>query len=165
MQTLTPTRLSHELRSDESADMVRRRWALGLSFGGAMIGIVVGAYQTGIIKRLPDIAPGRIFDAEKVDASDYAYKRLQTADGLLMIITYAVTAAMVGAGGARRAEEQPALALASTAKAAADVAFNMKLVREEWADNAALCSWCQLANVFSIATLALLLPEARRAFK
>ncbi|PZN97667.1 MAG: vitamin K epoxide reductase [Alphaproteobacteria bacterium] len=160
---MSPARLSAELRTGRNPDLTRRRWALGLSFGGAVIGMVVGAYQTGMIRRLPDIAPGRLFDAEKVDASDYAYKRAQTADGLLMIVTYAVTAALVGAGGANRAGDQRPLALAAAAKAAADVVLNMKLAREEWADNQALCSWCQLANVFSVATLALLTPEALRA--
>ena len=56
--------------------MFRRRAAIALSFCGAIIGIIGGADQTGLIKRLPDIASGKLFEAEKVDGSDYAYKRL-----------------------------------------------------------------------------------------
>lgn len=163
MITPHPARLSAELRTANTDDMTRRRWALGLSFAGAAIGMIVGAYQTGMLKRLPDILPGSLFDAEKVDASDYAYKRMQTADGLLMIVTYAVTATLAGTGGANRAEEQPALALVATGKAAADVALNLKLAAEEWTDNKALCSWCQVASLLSLATLGLLLPEGLRA--
>lgn len=163
MQTLAPAVLSRQLRLSDTPDLRRRRWALALSFAGAAIGMIVGAYQTGILKRLPDIAPGALFDAEKVDASHYAYKRAQTADGLLMIGTYAVTAILAGAGGADRAREQPELVLAAAAKAVADVALNLTLAREEWAENQALCSWCQLASLFSVAILALTVPEARRA--
>ena len=74
MQTIAPSQLSYELREEQSPDLTRRRWAIGLSLIGAAIGGVVGLYQTGIVKRLPDILPGRVWDAEKVDASDYAYK-------------------------------------------------------------------------------------------
>lgn len=163
IQSLPPTRLSHELREETSADLARRRWTIGLSFAGGAIGMVVGAYQTGLLKRLPDILPGRIFDAEKVDASDYAYKRMQTPDGLLMAITYAVTAALAGAGGKDRARQNPALPIAAAAKAGYDLATAARLAREEWQENKKLCSWCQVATLISIAAFALTLPEAARA--
>ena len=57
-----------------------------------------------------------------------------------MIVTYAVTAAIVGAGGADRAREQPVLALAAASKVAANVVLTTELACEEWADNHALCS-------------------------
>jgi uncharacterized membrane protein len=128
-----------------------------------MIGGVVALYQTGIIRRLPDILPGRIFDAEKVDASDYAYKRLQMPDAPLMMMTYAATAALAAAGGAERATRQPALPLALAAKAWYDLVTCLKLRQEEWAENKALCSWCQVATLISAITDALSLPEAVRA--
>ena len=162
-QTLPPKILSRELREEAGGDLARRRWTIGLSFAGSTIGMVVGAYQTGILKRLPDILPGRIFDAEKVDASDYAYKRMQTPDGLLMAVTYGVTAALAGAGGKDRARQNPALPIAAAAKACYDLATALKLGREEWQDNKALCSWCQLATLISAAAVALTLPEAVRA--
>jgi len=163
MQTVPPATLSRELREESSGDLQRRRWAIGLSFAGSAIGMVVGAYQTGILKRLPDILPGRIWDAEKVDASDYAYQRMQTPDALLMVVTYGVTAALAGAGGKDRARQNPALPLAAAAKAAYDLATAAKLGREEWGENKALCSWCQVATFISAATVALTLPEAVRA--
>lgn len=160
---LPPAILSRELRKESSPDLARRRWAIGLSFAGSMIGMVVGAYQTGLLKRLPDILPGRVFDAEKVDASDYAYKRLQSPDGTLMAVTYGVTAALVAAGGRDRARDNPALPLAAAGKAIYDLVTCLRLAREEWADNKALCSWCQVATVITGATVALTLPEAGRA--
>lgn len=163
LKTLPPATLSHELREERSPDLTRRRWAVVLSYAGGMIGMIVGAYQTGILKRLPDILPGKIFDAEKVDASDYAYSRMQSPDGPLMGVTYLVTASLVAAGGKDRAEQQPWLPIAAAAKAWGDLLFAGKLAQEEWAENKALCSWCQVATMFSAVTAALLTPEAIRA--
>jgi uncharacterized membrane protein len=165
MESLPPATLSRELREETSGDLTRRRWTIGLSFAGSAIGMIVGAYQTGILKRLPDILPGRIFDAEKVDASDYAYKRMQTPDGLLMAVTYGITAALAAAGGKERARQNPALPIAASAKAGYDLWTALKLGREEWQDNKALCSWCQIATLLSAATFALTLPEAARAVR
>ncbi len=161
--TLPPATLSREMREGSSPDLTRRRWAIGLSFAGSAIGMVVAAYQTGLLKRLPDILPGRLFDAEKVDASDYAYKRLQSPDGPLMAVTYSLTAALVAAGGKDRARDNPALPLAAAAKALYDLVTCLRLAREEWAENKALCSWCQVATLISAAAAALTLPEALEA--
>jgi uncharacterized membrane protein len=163
MDRLAPADLSRELREGQSPDLSRRRWAIGLSFVGAAIGTVVSLYQTGILKRLPDILPGKVFDAEKVDSSDYAYKRLQSPDGPLMVMTYAATAAFAAAGGAERATRQPAMPLAFAGKALYDLATCLKLAQEEWAENKKLCSWCQVATAISAVTAALSLPEAIRA--
>ncbi|CAA9518106.1 MAG: hypothetical protein AVDCRST_MAG91-2033, partial [uncultured Sphingomonadaceae bacterium] len=137
----------------------------GLSFAGVAIGATVGAYQMGLIKRLPDILPGKVFDAEKVDASDYAYENLQSPDGPMMLVNYGVTAAMIAAGGKDRAEQNPALPVATAAKAAFDVALAGRLAVKEWRDNKALCSWCQVATAASVATLAAAVPEAVKALK
>jgi hypothetical protein len=160
---LPPHRLSRELRTGSSPDLRRRRWAVALSFAGAAIGAVVGAYQLGLVRRLPDILPGRVWDAEKVDASDYAYKRLQTPDAFLMLVTYGVTAALAAAGGKDRARDNPLLPIAAAAKAIYDLGTALKLGQEEWAENRALCSWCQVATLASAATVAATLPEAMKA--
>lgn len=156
-----PARLSRELRHGRGRDLRRRRWMIGLSLFGAAMGGVVGAYQTGLVRRLPDPPIGP-FDSERVDASDYAYKRLDVPDGFLMLGTYAVTAGLASAGPADRAEAQPWLPIATAAKALYDVQTNMRLAREEWQENQALCAYCQAANLATLATAALALPEAWR---
>lgn len=165
IELLSPSRLSHELREETGDDLRRRRIAIGLSFAGAVIGGVVAAYQTGILKRLPDILPGRIFNAEKVDASDYAYENLQSPDGPMMLVNYGITAALVAAGGKDRASQNPALPVVAAAKAAFDFALCSGLAVKEWQDNEQLCSWCQVATAISAATLAATVPEAIKALK
>jgi hypothetical protein len=164
-ELLSSTQLSRELRTGSSPDLTRRRWAIGLSFAGAVIGAVVGAYQTGIVRRLPDVLPGRVWDAERVDASDYAYQNLQQPDAPMMIVTYGLTAMAFAAGGIDRARQNPALPLVATAKAAGDLALCLVLGVQEWRENRKLCSWCQLATALSAATLLLSVPEARRAWE
>lgn len=159
----SPRQLSQQLRLGRSPELHRRRWVVGLSLLGAAMGQVVALYQTGIVRHLPD-PPISLFDSDKVDASDYAYKRLQTPDALLMVVTYGLTATLAGAGGERRAAEQPWLPLLTAAKVLIDAGSAVQLGREEWKGNRKLCAYCQLATAASLASLVLALPEARQAW-
>ena len=143
---MNPTQLSEELRHGHSADLTRRRWIIGLSILGVAAGQIVSLYQTGIIKHLPD-PPVDLFDSDKVDASDYAYKRLDTPDALPMMVTYGLTACLAGAGGLNRAFQQPALPVAMGVKTLFDTLTTVKLSQEEWQENKALCFYCQVAAV------------------
>ena len=160
----SPTQLSRQLRTGDSPDLDRRRKVLGLSMVGVTAGVLVSLYQTGVIHHLPDPPVGP-FDSDRVDASDYAYKRAQTPDGLAMLVTYGVTALLAGAGGEDRARTLPWLPLALAAKVASDVATNLKLAQEEWAENGAFCAYCQAANLASLASVPLVIPEARKALR
>ena len=161
---MNPTQLSRELREETSPELRRRRWIVGLSLVGTAMAQVVALYQMGLVKRLPDPSPdsraGRLFNSTKVDASDYAYKRMSTPDGFLMLNTLSATAALAAAGGKDRARETPWLPIALAAKALYDVANVVKLGREEWQENKALCQYCQVASLTSIAAAALAIPEA-----
>lgn len=159
---MDPHTLSRQLRMRHDGDLVRRRWIVGLSLFGVAVGGGVGAYQTGILRHLPD-PPAGPFDADRVDASGYAYKRMQTPDGLLMTVTFAVTAALAGAGGVRRARLTPLLPLSMAAKTIYDTVTALRLAREEWGENRAFCAYCQAATITTLAAAALAMPEALRA--
>ncbi|HEX8237682.1 MAG TPA: vitamin K epoxide reductase family protein [Abditibacteriaceae bacterium] len=161
---MTPRELSEELRNDSSPDLQRRRWVIGLSLVGTAMAQIVSLYQTGIVRRLPD-PPWAIFDSTKVDASDYAYKRLQTPDAFMMLASYAVTAWLAGAGGKNRAMQTPLLPVALGLKTVLDTVTAVELGREEWKENKALCAYCQVATICSVISVALTAPEAVRAAK
>ena len=129
---------------------------------GVAAGAIVGLYQTGILKHLPDLPLPRL-DSDRVDASDYAYKRLRTPDALQMIVSYGLTACLAGAGEEGRARTTPLLPLAMAGKVIGDAFFAVKLGQEEWAENKALCWYCQSATLASLASTALVLPEAAKA--
>ena len=159
-----PRVLSRELRLQTGPDLRRRRWVFGLSLIGTVAAQIVSLLQMGLIQRLPDPPVGP-FDSDRVDASDYAYSRLETPDGALMLVSYGVTAALAAAGGADRAERHPALPLALAAKAGFDAVTALQLAREEWNENRAFCAYCQAVTLASLASFALALPEAGRAWR
>ena len=161
---MTPSTLSRQLRLDDSPDLQRRRALVALSNVGALAGVVVSLYQTGVIRHLPDL-PGRLWDADKVDASDYAYERFATPDALMMTVSYGVTAWLAGAGGKDRVRTHPWLPVALAAKVLGDAAFALALGREEWAENKALCWYCQSATLASLASVPLAVPEAVRGLR
>ena len=166
---IAPDRLSRELREATDPGLRRRRWAVGLSLAGTAMAQLVTLYQTGLLKHLPDPPVpgpgpgGRLFDSDRVDASDYAFKRGRGPDGALMLMSLSVTAYLAAAGGRDRARDAPLLPIAAAAKAAYDAAVALKLAREEWAENRALCAYCQFATVCSAAAAVLATPEAAEA--
>ncbi len=161
---MKPSELSRELRQGTSPDLAKRRLIVGLSLVGTLMAQIVSLYQVGLIKHLPD-PPLGIFDSDKVDASDYAYKRFATPDGFLMLISYSTTAWLAGAGGEERAKTNPAWSLLMGAKIALDLVSAAELAREEWNDNKKLCAYCQTATLASVASLALAIPEIVRAWE
>ena len=161
---MNPRQLSHELRQGETADLSRRRWIVGLSMVGASMAQLVSIYQTGIISHLPD-PPLSIFDSSRVDASNYAYKRYNSPDGPAMLVNYGLTSWIAAAGGKNRAKQNPSLPLMMGAKVLLDAGLALKLGQEEWAENKALCAYCQVATLCSLASVALAVPEVRSAYR
>ncbi|GAB1542898.1 hypothetical protein NUACC21_55720 [Scytonema sp. NUACC21] len=142
---------------------IRRRWIVGLSMVGAAMGIIVSLYQIGILRHLPD-PPIPYFDSDRVDASDYAYSRLATPDGFMMVTNYAITAWLAAAGGQDRARENPLLPIAMGIKLLFDAGVAAELAREEWNENQAFCAYCQMATLCSFASVAIAIPEVINAY-
>jgi uncharacterized membrane protein len=131
---------------------------------GTVAAQLVSLYQTGVLRTLPD-PPISVFDSPKVDASNYAYKRFESPDGPIMLVSYGITAWLASAGGEDRARTMPWLPVAMSTKILADVALAVQLAGEEWSENKALCFYCQCATVASLASLALAMPELLKAVK
>ncbi|MBD1841137.1 vitamin K epoxide reductase family protein [Coleofasciculus sp. FACHB-64] len=156
---MEPQQLSQELRKGQNPHMSRRRAIIGLSMLGGSMGQLVTLYQTGIISHLPDPPGQTLFDADRVDASNYAYSRFNSPDGPIMVLTYAITAWLAAAGGLDRARRNPLLPIAMGIKILIDVVTNLELAREEWSENKAFCEYCQVATVCSLTSLVLAAPE------
>ena len=145
---MNPARLSRELRRGS-----------GLSLVSSAAMAMVGMYQIGILRHIPE-PPLPLLDADKVDASAEAYARFSVPDAFLGLGSYAATALLAAMGGRRR---PPLLPLALASKAAFDAAQAGKLSWDQWARHRAFCSWCLLAAAATFAALPLTLPESRRA--
>lgn len=156
--------LSRELRYGASPDLGRRRGIVGLTMVAAGAMGVIALYQTGIIPHLPEPPLPRL-DADKVDASDEAYAKLKTPDAVLGFHSYSTTMALAAAGGMDRAKTHPWIPLALAAKVAADAFQAGKLSIDQWVNHRAFCSYCLAAAVASFATVPLVIPEAREAWR
>jgi uncharacterized membrane protein len=162
---MEPQQLSQELRQGKNPHMSRRRAIIGLSMLGGSMGQLVTLYQTGIVSHLPDPPGQEIFDADRVDASNYAYNKFNSPDGPIMVANYAITAWLAAAGGLDRARRNPLLPIAMGVKLVLDGVTNVELAREEWSENKAFCEYCQVATVCSIASIVLAVPEVMTAFR
>ncbi|MGI8765750.1 MAG: vitamin K epoxide reductase family protein [Gemmatimonadaceae bacterium] len=144
--------------------MERRRKVVGLSLVAAAAMGLIAAYQTGIIKHLPE-PPLPLLDADKVDASSEAYAKLSVPDGILGLGSYAVTMGLAAMGGSNRAKKAPWIPLALAAKVAADSVNAGKLTVDQWTKHRAFCSYCLLSAAVTFAMVPLVLPEARTALR
>jgi uncharacterized membrane protein len=157
-------RVSDDLRrgTGEALGARRRQMALMLASSAAMG--VVTAYQSGLLRRLPDPPlPG--IDSTKVDASGEAYYYLRTPDAALALASYGGSMVLIGMGSGDRAREHPLIPLAATAKLAVDSLGAAYLTAEQVSRHRALCAWCLAAAAASVAAVPAALPEARTAWR
>ena len=157
-------RVSDDLRRRASPHLRQRRRQTALMLGATAAMGVVALYQTGLVRHLPDPPlPG--FDSDRVDASGEAYETLKTPDATLGIASYGATLALVGMGGAERAESRPWIPLLAAAKLGYDGAGAAWLTAEQITKHRALCFYCLLASAATWAALAQAVPEARYALR
>lgn len=154
--------VSDDLRRGRGPLLDRRRRVAALSLGaiGALGG--VAAYQTGLVRHLPE-PPLPLLDADWVDAAGEAYRFLGTPDAAVGLASYAVTLMLAGMGTRDRAGEHPWIPLALAAKVLLDAAGGVYLGLEQATKHRRFCSWCLAAAGASVAMVVQVLPEARLA--
>jgi hypothetical protein len=157
-------RVSDDLRRGTGSFLEQRRWVAGLtSRASAALG-VVGLYQFGLLRRVPE--PSLPFlDADAVDASGEAYQELKTPDAARGLLSAGVTLVLAGMGNRDRARTQPWVPLALAAKTAADACGDLYLLAEQITKHREVCSWCTVAALAHLATLPIALPEAPSAVR
>ena len=151
--------LRRELQHDGSAAIRRRRAIVGLSLIGMGSMAIVSAFQTGLLKHLPD-PPLDQFQSDEVNSSDTAY-HWGVPDGTISLAGHATNIVLAAYGRRHRAEAEPWIPLAACAKAAVEAAvavkylfYEMPIVQKKW------CGYCITDALAHIGTCALTLPEA-----
>jgi len=145
-----PSVLRKDLRGKNEPEILLRRAIVGASLVGMACMAVTTLFQMGMIKHLAD-PPLEGFDSDKVNASDLAYG-WGMPDSPLSIGSHAAAIALAAAGGADRADSQPAIPLAATAAAApaaltaARYLFHDMPVTEK--------GWCPYCIVYALAHIA-----------
>ncbi|MDA8164240.1 MAG: vitamin K epoxide reductase family protein [Desulfobacteraceae bacterium] len=159
-----PRVLSRHLRRRSTPNLRRRRGIVGLAFTAAAGMGLIGLFQIGILRHLPE-PPLPVFDADKVDGSAEAYSLLATPDAFIGLASYSLTAALAAAGGPDRPADRPWLPLAMAGKVMADAVQAARLSRDQWVRHRAFCIWCLLAAGATFAAVPLALGEARDAIR
>jgi uncharacterized membrane protein len=156
--------VSDALRREDSEHLsARRRVALLQMVSNAALS-VVGLYQFGLIRRVPEPSlPG--LDADAVDASGEAYAIGHTPDSTLGIVSGGVTMVLAGMGGPSRASDQPLLPLALFAKTLLDAVNGAYLTAEQLTKHKKVCSFCTVSAIALVASVPAAWPEARAALK
>ncbi len=159
---MTPKQLSAQLRNDSGSFLEERRSVIALSLTAIGCMGLIALYQTGIIRRLPDL-PLPMMDSDKVDASEEAYEKLSMPDAFLGLGSYAATMGLAAMGGKDRAQTGPWIPLALAGKASLDALQAAKLTYDQWARHKAFCLWCLIAAAATFATVPLVVGEAAEA--
>lgn len=156
-------RLGAELRFDDSAEMKRRRWIVGISLLGVTLAQIMTLKQVGLVRQLPDL-PGDEASDRVVD-DGHAYKRLETPNAVLQIISYGATAALAAMGGSNRSKEAPWLPLALLGKTAYDSFISVKQAQEAVGRREQVSVYPALSLVGAFACLGLAAYDALGAGK
>ncbi|HWH28336.1 MAG TPA: vitamin K epoxide reductase family protein [Mycobacteriales bacterium] len=157
-------RLSDALRRGDTRFLRDRRRTAVLQTAAAGLLSVVGLYQFGVLRSVPE-PPLPVLDADRVDASGEAYRVLRTPDATLGIASAGVSLVLVGMGGERRHEQLPWVPLLLAAKSLLDAAGGTYLFAEQLTKHRRICSWCTASAALLVATVPAVLPEARAAWR
>lgn len=157
-----PSQLRRQLQTSDAPEIMLRRAVIGTSLVGIAAMAATTLFQSGGVKHLPD-PPHRDFDSDRVNSSTEAYS-YGTPDSPLSIVSHAVNIALATAGGKKRAEKAPWLAIGATiatipaALTAAQYLFYQMPVKEKrW------CGYCVADAMTHIATFGFTLFEATRS--
>ncbi len=160
----SPAELSRQLRCQSDGFLAQRRGVVTLSLVAIASMGLISLYQMGVLKHLPEPPLPRL-DADRVDASPEAYRRLSAPDATLAVGSYAATLALAAMGGENRARQQPWLPLALAAKVGFDLAQSLRMIRVQWTKYRAFCFWCLVSAGATFATAPLAFGEARSALR
>jgi uncharacterized membrane protein len=156
--------VSDALRRGSGGFLDSRRRAAALQMAAAGTLGVVGLYQFGLLRSVPEPAlPG--LDADRVDASGEAYAVLNTPDAAVGITSAAISLVLAGMGSEKRHEEQPWIPLLLCGKSLLDAMGGLYLFAEQVTKHRRVCSWCTVSSAFLVATVPAVLPEAHAAWK
>ncbi len=156
-------KIRNSLREDSSEDMERRRKIICLSAVGLADFSLISLYQTGVIKRLPDL-PFSIFDTNKVNASQSAY-RLGIPDGPVSSLAYSATMVLASAGGGKSAGRKPLLDVALGATVAGNAIGAIVYLNDMIFKQKKICIYCVTGAAINIASAVIIAPVILKSLK
>lgn len=152
-----------ELRKGKSESLHRRRQIALLSAIGAVDFSIISLYQVGVIRSLPDL-PGKIFDSNKVNASQSAYQ-MGLPDGPVSLGMYALNMILASAKGSHRTGRSPWYDFLLAGAVLASVGGTVTYLYDMAFKQKKVCPYCLVGAGVNFAMLPLVLKEARDSWK
>ena len=153
---MTTAAIRHELLNGTDEDLQKRRYIVTLSALGLVDFAFLSLYQSGIIKRLPDL-PFVAFDSNKVNASPDAYQ-MGAPDATISAWVYATNMVLATAGGSKHSGRKPILDLILGTTVAANAAgavyylYNMAFYQRK------ICPYCVAGAAVNLASAVIMKP-------
>lgn len=152
--------IQHELLRGHDDNINRRRKIVLLSALGLVDFALISLYQSGVIKRLPDL-PFRVFDSNQINAAEDAYQ-LGAPDGTISALTYASAMVLATWKGGVRAGRKPwhdvALGAAVTGNAGGALYYLGNMIFKQ----RKACLYCLAGAAINLASLAIVLPLLKK---
>ena len=148
--------IREELLNGAGTDLDKRRQILSLSAIGLLDFAVISLYQSGVIKKLPDL-PFPIFDSNKVNAASDAYQ-MGVPDGTLGAWAYAANMVLATAGGSDRSGRKPVFDTMLGAVVAANAAGAVYYLYNMVVHQKKICPYCVAGAAINLASAAIIKP-------
>ena len=155
--------ISSVMRMEDSDDLRRRRKVIALSAVGLIDFSIISLYQTGIIKKLPDI-PHHLFDSNKVNASKEAYQ-FGVPDGPIGATTYGLIMTLAAIAGDKRTGRRPWSDLLLGAVVAGNFAGAAYYLYDMALNQKKVCIYCVAGAFINIASAVIIAPNVKRAWR
>lgn len=158
--SMDATAIRDVLRNQTSEDLDRRRKVVLLSaLALADFGFIT-LYQTGVIRRLPDI-PLPIFDTNEINGSEHSYK-MGTPDASIATVNHALNIALAAAGGSEGAARKPIFDVALGAVVLANAAGAVRFMRKMIFVQKKICIYCVAGALINFASAVIIAPTVKK---
>jgi len=155
--------IRQELLTGTGEDLERRRKIMILSTLGLVDFAFISLYQSGAVKRMPEL-PIKIFDSNKVNAAPDAYQ-MGAPDGTISAWLYATNMVLATAGGTEASGRKPVFdvalggTIAANAVGAVYYLFNMAFKQKR------VCPYCIVGAAINIASAIIIAPTVLKSMK
>jgi uncharacterized membrane protein len=155
--------IRQELLTGTGEDLEKRRTITALSALGLIDFAIISLYQSGVIKRLPEL-PFKAFDSNKVNAAPEAYK-MGAPDATVSALLYAGNMVLATAGGTKASGRKPVLDLLLASVIAGNAGGAVYYLYDMIFKQKKVCPYCIAGAAINIASAVIVAPLVLKAIK
>jgi uncharacterized membrane protein len=158
--------IRQELLTGTGKDLEKRRTIAALSAIGLVDFAFLSLYQSGVIRRLPEL-PIKGFDSNKVNAATEAYQ-MGAPDATISACVYASNMVLATAGGTEASGRKPVFDLLLGSAIAGNAAGALYYLHNMIFQQKKVCPYCVVGAAINLASAVIVAPlflkAARKTF-